>query len=259
MDGEALFFRSIPAVSDRETNVPRTLPHGQTAHKMNRLSSPLLLLMVFIVGGCKSNREPTPGIRIEEYAVFSAIIDTVYTTGFVEPVLTTTCLLKESTCLPPETENGGDFIWPYALSMPEKTDSVRTPYGAEIPTRVILNKLQSDLPTLDWPSLLKDFDSVQVYPSRLDSALFQASKHVQLVDSILLQEDSSGWLKIHRLMLRNGAGRYARFSRAGFNNTRDQAIVYYGEAGDGASSGYFALVKKGFHWTVLRGRWSGYM
>jgi hypothetical protein len=239
--------------------VPRTLAHVQTAHKMNRLSSPLLLLMAFLVAGCKSNREPAAGIRIEEYAVFSAIIDTIYTTGFVEPVLTTTCLLKELTCLPPETEDGGDFIWPYALWMSEEKDSVRTPYGAEIPTRVFLNKLQSDLPTLDWPSLFKDFDSVRVCPARLDSTLFQASKHVQLVDSLLLQKDSSGWLKIDRLLLRNGAGRYARFSRAGFNRNRDQAIVYYGEAGDGALSGYFALVRNGFHWTVLRGRGSGYM
>ncbi len=215
----------------------------------------LILLLIFgLVTGCEPVTSQSDQIRPEEYAVLSAVIDTFYATGNLNFHRPAVVLLTEYTCLPPESERGIRSKWPYVVYKPGWPDPDGFVFMKNDSREVMINALQSDLPELNWSSLLQDFDSVGIRSVRLDSSCFSLSQHVRMVSAQVLREDSSERSGFASPFQEDDAGGLVSVSRVGLNQTRNQAIVYYHEDTDGSGSMYFVLHKEGSRWIVLRGR-----
>jgi hypothetical protein len=212
----------------------------------------LVAVIGHLVACCEFAPNRGDQIRPEEYAVLAAVIDTVYATGYLE--LPTLVLLTERTISCPPSEGGIRSRWPYRVYKPGVPDPDGFVVSESDSKEFMLKSLQSDVPELNWPSLLRDFDSVAVHTAQIDSSSLTLSRRVILLPADTTQDGSSSGTGLEGLLQQRDAGGLASVSRVGLDGTRTQAILYYHESTDGARSMYFVLRKEAGRWIVLRGR-----
>lgn len=215
-----------------------------------------IALAVFLFGaflvGCKTPQRHGPDILPEEYAVISAVLDTCYDISiwYRRQVI----LLSAYTIVPPRSQKGFPAQWPPASSYKPGFEGPNDDLRKQDTTEnAILNRLQDDLPELDWPSLRKNFAALNVQRFHLDSTSFAVSRSLVLYDSSSLSIKRL-WDSVVYLAPESKTGRPAAVSRVAFNPTFNQALVYYIEEGDGFCEWYLALTKEKSRWIVLRGR-----
>ena len=191
-------------------------------------------------------------LQSEEYAVIAAVLDTCYDLPqllYRRQVI----LLSAYTAVPPKFQKGLPSQWPPVAYFPGfeyPQDDLRPQDTSEA---AILDRLQDDLPQLDWPSLRRDFQRLNARRFRLDSASIPISRSVLLFDSSA-SSIKTLWNSKVDLSPDSKTGRPAWLSRVAFNPSHDQALVYYIEEGDGFSEWYLTLTKEKSHWVVRRGR-----
>jgi hypothetical protein len=210
-----------------------------------------LFLSGMLLIGCRSQRQPEAEIQPEEYAVFSAVLDSCYDAYvlYKRQVI----LLSAYTVIPPRCQTGFPSQWPpvaYAPGFERPEDDLSSQDTTE---NAILNRLQDDVPSLEWATLRRSFAALNVHRYRLDTAKLSIARSLSLFDSSASSIKALWESGVH-LEPESKTGRPAAVSRVAFNSTLDQALVYYIEEGDGFSEWYLALTKEKSHWIVRRGR-----
>jgi len=222
-----------------------------------RQMNPFLIILTGIVGcnfGHPSNR-----ISEEEYAVMSAVLDTVH-------MYPSRCIaVYDSTTTLPQNIDGLPAAWPWE-QMPSVGAPVAVP-DADVDTTFvpestversqrpsstnfdeILRKLQKEQPNLEWADLISDFRNANTQQVPLDSASFHTRQLIHLLP-VNFWHLSDPVSRIDSL----GGGAIVRFARVGFNRAHSQAIVFYLQRRDGFVSYILALSKQNLRWIVLSG------
>ena len=208
----------------------------------------LFPLMVLVIAGC--GRHPAEPIKVsqDEYDVMSAVIDTFYTSCFISSPRPSLFVIEAYSALPPSEDlTGFNEKWPYRVQKPSIGSSRNR----------VLDEEQMNPPDLNWVQLQSECDSLSRYRVLWDSTRIHISRALLLALPPKTHEDTLSRFTLGYFWPRPGAGRMAKISRVAFNTTRDEAMVYYHEGGDGFSSMYFELKRDGSKWIVLRGKGCG--
>ena len=223
---------------------------------MTRLFISAILSIGLLAVSCNSNRARIASITQDDYAVMSVVIDSFYTKIYFDSERAAWVNLDSSTIFPPDRETGMHMKWPFRSLKPGVYNPDSADLSRDTSKEATLKGLQSDLPALDWQSLLSNFEAVNAQRVLLDSSRFSIRWPILFVSPYNI-ETAEVKAKLFHLPSGSHGGRRARFSRVAFNQTHDQALVYYCEEGAGFESMYFALHKFGDRWTMIAGRGYG--
>jgi len=188
---------------------------------MAKFISLLLVSTIFIAGCTGSKAAPTSAIA-EEYAVYKAVIESLYLTEGVELIV-----IENRTAIGVSSSESLDSTVKY----------IQEAFGDAI-----------ELETLD------DYIAKNRRSHRLEGGFSLDVPYVLLSEAELAEifEQGGGWNQFYKLYP-NSQG-IMTLSRVGFNARMDQALVYIGNQADYlAGRGYYVLLKKkGGIWTIDR-------
>jgi hypothetical protein len=180
----------------------------------------LLLAFTLFIAGCAGSKTPPTSAVADEYAVYEAVIESLYLTEDTELIV-----IRDRTATDVSPNE----------SLDSEVEYIREELGTAI-----------ELETLD------DYRAKNRGSHRLDAVLSLDVPCVLLSEAELVEifEQGGGWNQFYKIYP-NSQGMMT-LSRVGFDAQIDQALVYIGNQADyKAGRGYFVLLtKKGGVWTI---------
>lgn len=180
----------------------------------------LLLASVVLIAGCTDGRTVSTSAVVEEYAVYEAVIESLYLTEDIELIV-----IKN---------------WTATNVSPGKSSDTEAEY------------IREKLGTAIESETLNDYSAKNKQSYQLDQDISLDVPYVLLSEAELTKifEREGGWDRFYEIYP-NSQG-IMTLSRVGFNTQIDQALVYIGNQADYlAGRGYYVLLtKKGDVWTV---------